>query len=119
MNKSGEARFRTDDLIPRMVSEFGYRPVVAERIARKLVNDDSLVKQAFWGWWRTGMLDETFAIAGFSMEQLLARYKGNPIAAFSTLASLASDPDATAASLRRGFDTIGPRRTSSLHSEMP
>jgi len=59
MSQIDMVSIETDDLIPRLVSEFGYTPAFARRTARRLATGDERVKQAFWHWWRTGDVDNS------------------------------------------------------------
>lgn len=103
--------FAADDLIPRMVSDFGYRPVVAAQVAARLVSANVSVKRAFWEWWQTGVLNEQLEVESCTLGQLLEEQKeANPIRAFSTLAWIAQDPKQAMAMRRRGYDTIEPER---------
>ena len=110
MSQTETVSLATEDLIPRLTSEFGYTPEVACRVARRLVAADERVKRAFWRWWRTGEVDNSVEIAGYTPARLMAERRMTPLSAYSTLDVLQRVPDDTLRALKKGHDTVIPRR---------
>jgi|SRR5579875_1066556 len=98
--------FDVADLLPRMISELGYKPAVAEGVASRLIRADPRIKGAFWRWWETGEIDNSVEIEGYTAGRLTAEHKLKPVAAFSALAWLQADPQQALSTLRRGFDRV-------------
>ncbi|MDP9383127.1 MAG: SIR2 family protein [Chloroflexota bacterium] len=97
----GEARYAAEDLVPRLVSEFGYSPELAEEAARELSSADPGVMRAFWRWWNTGELDDSLVIEGYTVRRLMEERQQQPVAAFRLLAWIAADPAIALRRLRR------------------
>ena len=100
------SHFDVADLLPRLTSEFGYKPSVAVQVAERLACADPRIRGAFWQWWETGEIDNTLEIEGYTIERLMTERKLKPVAAFSTLAWLRSEPQQALSTLRRGFDRV-------------
>ena len=92
MSQIVEPRFQVADLVPRMTTELGYRPAVAEQVAAKLVNAAPDIKRIFWEWWATGRIDNSVRIEGYTIERLMTEKSLPPMQAFSTLDWLRRDP---------------------------
>ncbi len=93
-----EVRYSSEDLVPRLISEFRYSPELAEAAAQDLSSADPRVMRAFWRWWNTGELDNSLVIEGYTVRRLMEERQQQPVAAFRLLAWLAADP---ATALRR------------------
>ncbi len=102
MSVSRRASFTVQDLVPRMTTDLGYKPAVAERIATRLVTADEPVKAAFWRWWTTGEIDQQLEVEGYTIERLIKEKKLPPPTAFSTLTWLQRDPQEALRTLGRG-----------------
>jgi len=113
-------RFQADHLIPRLTGDLGYRPPVARRIAERLAQASPRLKRAFWTWWIDGELDPSFAVEGYTLDHLIERDKHHrPMAAFSLLAQLESDPDQVRRLIERGHDAAIPRPGATRIPVMP
>jgi hypothetical protein len=99
-------RFNAEDLVVRLVSEFGYPPTQAPQVALKLVNADARIKRDFWHWWQTGRLDSNLSFEGYTVASLIADYRMKVVGAFLTLDWLYREPDVASAALKRGYDRI-------------
>lgn len=102
MAKVGEAQYTAEELVSRLVSEFGYSAELAEAAARDLSEADPRVMRAFWRWWSTGELDDSPVIVGYTVRRLMEERRQEPVAAFRLLAWLAADPATARTRLRRG-----------------
>jgi hypothetical protein len=106
MSVEQASHFDVADLLPRLTSEFGYKPPVAKQVAERLACADPQIRVAFWRWWETGEIDNALEIEGYTIERLMTERKLKPVAAFSTLVWLRSDPQQALSTLRRGFDRV-------------
>ena len=103
------SQFSAADLLPRLETEFGYRPWLASQIAEKLVASDPRVKKAFWQWWQSGQLDETLDVEGFTAARLVRERGLSAVNAFATLDWLLREPELALTTVN-GYDSaIGPR----------
>ena len=102
MGNADEALYAARDLAPRLVSEFGYGPELAEEAARELSSADAGVQRPFWRWWSTGELDNSIEIEGYTVGRLMAERGQQPVAAFRLLAWIAADSATALRRLRRG-----------------
>ena len=93
------------DLIPRLISEFGYSFDGAKLVAQKLCICPPKIKDAFQKWWTDGSISPV-AVAEVTVHQLMTEHGMKPIAAFLTLDWLIREPDKAKASLLRGHDRI-------------
>lgn len=99
-------RFEAHHLIPRMTGDLGYRPQVARQIAQRLAQASPRLKRAFWAWWSYGDIDPSCAVEGYTLDHLIERDKEHrPMAAFSMLAQLESDPNQARHLIERGHDS--------------
>lgn len=100
----------TNELVPRLMSEFGYPPAGAELVASKLINLTSPLDEAFLTWWTSGSMPE-LEIEGYSVQRLSDEHHMKPIAAFLTLDWLNREPRKAHASLKRGHDHVNINRS--------
>jgi hypothetical protein len=114
MNQTETISIETDDLIPRLTAEFGYKPEHARRVAQRLITADDGLKRAFWRWWRTGDIDNSVEFAGYTPARLMAERKMTPLSAYSTLDLLQREPAETLRALEKGHDTVIPRKRPAL-----
>ncbi len=105
MSRNEPPVFSAEEIVPRLVAEFGYSLSHAERIAHDLSVAQPRTKAAFWHWWNTG-LDLPLEIEGYTKARLMSEWSTNPIAAFLNLDYLERDPDEAKAALEEGYDTI-------------
>jgi hypothetical protein len=98
--------FTSEELLARLISEFGYPEKGAELIADKLYACNSIIQQAFWDWWQSGLIPENLSVAGYSMERLMREHAMKPIGAFLTLDWLLREPDQAIKSLKHGHDRV-------------
>lgn len=94
------------DLVPRLVSEFGYPERGARVVAEDLVKCSPQVKEAFASWWNDGILGE-LQVEGHTVQQLMEEHGLTPIAAFLTLDWLSRDREEALAALAQGHDWVG------------
>ncbi len=102
--------FHAEDLIDRLISDFGYTLDRAPSVARKINAFPLALKSSFWKWWQTGILDEDLQVEGFTIGWLIRSRGMKPIAAFLALDWLSRDPEKARATISRGYDTIIPPR---------
>ena len=95
----------TDNLIPRLVDEFGYSEKSANRVIKNLKNCSERIKLDFLRWWNTGVLPD-LEIEQYNVSRLKKEFGMNPIAALLTLDWLLKEPEEARASLKRGYDKI-------------
>ncbi len=93
--------YQVQDLVPRMTGELGYKSDLAERVARRLVVTTDPIRFAFWRWWTTGEIDRLIEVEGYTIDRLMTEQYLAPLAAFSTLAWLQSDPQQALRSFQR------------------
>lgn len=104
-SRSG-SMFEPGDLIPRLISEFGYSSKEAEVTANDLVAADHRIKVPFWRWWQTGQLDRKLEVEGYSLDWLLEERAMKTPGAFVTLDLLLKDPKTVKSALNRGYDSL-------------
>lgn len=94
-----------DEMLPRLIDEFGYPKKGAQIVVQKLMQCTPEVKEAFLAWWHSG---ETGAleVEGFTVKRLMKHHGMNPVAAFLTLDWLKREPDAALSSLVKGHDYV-------------
>ena len=97
-----------NELIPRLVAEFGYPPKGAQLVAQKLVNCTPQIKDAFEKFWQNGEMP-LFEVEGYTFSRLADEHGMKPMAAFLTLDWLIREPKRAKASLRKGHDVAGKR----------
>jgi hypothetical protein len=95
-----------NELIPRLISEFGYPPNGAKLVADKLMNSSPEIQESFVQFWETGEVS-LLTVEGYSVSSLGEEHGMNPIAGFLTLDWLIREPEKAKASLRRGHDIVG------------
>jgi hypothetical protein len=95
-----------DEIIPRLVSEFGYTEKNAERVAHNLQECTPVVQEAFEKWWRGEGLDAHLEVKGYTLKRLIEEYGLRPIAAFLDLDWLIREPEQALKALSRGYDVI-------------
>lgn len=100
-----------EELVSRLVSEFGYPQWGAERVAANLAACAPGVREAFVLWWTTRQMP-AIEVEGFTLESLVRDHAMNPIAAFLTLDALVREPGRIKASLARGHDDIDPGKAA-------
>ncbi len=95
-----------DEIIPRLISEFGYTEKNAERIALNLQECTPVVQEAFEKWWRGEGLDTHLEVKGYTLKRLIEEQGLRPIAAFLDLDWLIREPEKALKALSRGYDII-------------
>ena len=95
-----------DELIPRLVAEFGYTEKNAEEIARNILECTPIVQEAFEKWWRGEGLDPLLEAKGYTLKRLIEEHGFTPIAAFLDMDWLIREPEIAAKPLSRGYDII-------------
>ena len=83
--------FTAEDIVPRMVSEFGYSDETARLVASDLLQSGPDIRSAFWRWYQSGDLGSSPAVEGFTAESLVREKGLTPFAAFATLQDLRTD----------------------------
>ena len=95
-----------DEIIPRLVSEFGYTEKNAERVARNLLACTPVIQEAFEKWWRGEGLDPHLEVKGYTLKRLIEEYRLRPIAAFLDMDWLIREPEEAVQALSEGYDVI-------------
>ena len=98
-------KLESEELVPRLVSEFAYPEEGALVVAEKLAACQPSVKEAFSLWWTEGRLS-CQEIEGFTLETLMTEHGLKPIGAFLTLDWLAREPEKARAAIERGHDRV-------------
>ncbi len=93
--------FRTEDLLGRLQSEFGYSERKARLIGQKLCSMNPEIRSAFWAWWTTGKEPDDLTVNGYSLTRLKRDFGCNPVAGFSLLDWMLREPDTAVAVLKR------------------
>lgn len=99
---------KRQELIARLVSEFGYTDKEAPLVADDLLACSPVVQVAFERWWRGGELDKVLKVQGYTLQRLMDEYALKPIGALLTMDWLIRDPGEALAALAEGYDTIEP-----------
>jgi hypothetical protein len=94
-----------DDLIPRLISEFGYPPKGAQIVGEKLVKSSPQIQQAFIRFWEAGEIP-SMVVEGYTVSRLADEHGMKPIAALLTLDWLIRDPVQAKISLHKGHDFV-------------
>jgi len=94
-----------DEIIKRLVREFGYADWHAPRVADDIASFALPIAEAFSRWWQTGELP-TMDVEGYTAARLAAEWHLQPVAVFLTLDWLLRDPEQAVAALRRGYDHV-------------
>ena len=95
-----------DEIIPRLVAEFGYTEKNAERVSQNLQECTLAVQESFEKWWRGEGLDPHLKVKGYTLKRLIEEYGFGPIAAFLDMDWLIREPEEAAKALSRGYDSI-------------
>jgi hypothetical protein len=95
-----------EELMPRLVAEFGYPEKNAEKVVQKLQACTPVVQEAFEKWWRGEGLDPQLAVKGYTLKRLIEEYGFGPIAAFLDMDWLVREPEQAAQALSEGYDLI-------------
>jgi hypothetical protein len=95
-----------DEIVPRLVAEFGYTEKNAARVALNLQACTPVVQEAFEKWWRGGGLDPRLEVKGYTLKRLIEEYGFGPIAAFLDMDWLIREPEKAARALSEGYDVI-------------
>ena len=95
-----------DELMTRLVAEFGYTEKNAEGIARNILECTPIVQEAFEKWWRGEGIDPLLEVKGYTLQRLIKQYGFTPIAAFLDMDWLIREPEEAAKALSRGYDFI-------------
>jgi hypothetical protein len=99
---------KANELIPRLINEFGYPPQGAQIIADKLANSTSQIQTIFNKFWEDGNVPD-IEVEGYTISDLTEEHGMKPIAAFLTLDWLIREPEKAKASLQKGHDYVEKR----------
>lgn len=97
---------QSDEIVPRLVAEFGYTEKNAERIVLNLQACTPAVQAAFEKWWRGEGLDTHLEVKGYTLQRLIDEYGFEPIAALLDMDWLIREPEKAAQALSEGYDSI-------------
>jgi hypothetical protein len=97
-----------DEIITRLVSDFGYTEKNAEKVTLNLQACTPAIQEAFQKWWRGEGLDPHLAVKGFTLKRLIEEYGFGPIAAFLDMDWLIREPEKASQALFEGYDVIIP-----------
>lgn len=97
---------RLDEIIARLVAEFGYTEKNAESVAHDLRACTPIVQEAFEKWWRGEGLDPHLEVKGYTLKRLVEEYGFGPIAALLDMDWLIREPEKASQALSEGFDII-------------
>lgn len=94
-----------NELIPRLISEFGYPPNGAQMIAEKLINCTPQIQVAFTIFWEKGEFPN-MEVEDYTFVGLVSEHGMKPIAALLTLDWLIREPEKAKESLKKGNDFV-------------
>jgi len=97
---------QSHEIIPRLVSEFGYTEVNAKEVTLNLLACTPVIQEAFEKWWRGEGLDPQLAVKGYTLKRLIEEYGFGPIAAFLDMDWLIREPEKASQALSEGYDII-------------
>lgn len=97
-----------NELIPRLVAEFGYPLKGAQLVAEKLVSSTPQIQEVFVKYWERGEIP-LLEVEGYTFSKLAEEHGMKPVAAFLTLDWLIREPERAKASLKKGHDVAGKR----------
>jgi hypothetical protein len=95
-----------EEIISRLVAEFGYSEKNAQRVALDLQACTPVIQEAFEKWWHGEGLDPHLEVKGFTLKRLTEEYRFGPIAAFLDMDWLIREPEKAAQALSEGYDAI-------------
>ena len=95
-----------NEIITRLISQYGYPQNGAEIIAKKLIDSSPQVQQVFNVFWESGEIP-VLEVEGYTVSRLSEEHGMKPIAALLTLDWLIRDPDHAKRSLKKGHDRVG------------
>jgi hypothetical protein len=95
-----------DEMIARLVSEFGYTEKNVARVALDLQACTPVVQEAFEKWWCGEGLDPHLEVKGYTLKRLIEEYGLGPVAAFLDIDWLIQEPERALKALSRGYDII-------------
>lgn len=95
-----------EDVIRRMVADYGYPEWQAPETARRLCQCSAPVQEAFERWWEDGWLDPALEVQGYTLHRLIDDYEFKPFAAFLMMDWLLRDPQTALPLLTKGYDSI-------------
>jgi hypothetical protein len=104
--ESKKMNIQPDEIIPRLVAEFGYKEKSAARVALNLQECTPVVQEAFEKWWRGEGLDPRLEVKGYTLKRLIEEYGFGPIAAFLDMDWLIREPEKASQALSEGYDVI-------------
>ena len=99
-------QLQTDEIIGRLITEFGYPSKGAEEVAQMLLTCMPVVQEAFEKWWRGDGLDAALEAKGYTLKRLIEEFGYIPIAAFLDMDWLIREPEEATKALARGYDSI-------------
>lgn len=94
-----------DNLITRLIVEFGYPPKGAALLAEKIFALSADMFEIFSIWWENGIVPNV-EVEGYTVERLAHEHGMNTIAALLTLDFLRCEPNRALESLRKGHDRV-------------
>lgn len=97
---------KLEEIIPRLVTEFGYTEKSAESVARDLLACTPIVRAAFGKWWRGEGLDTSLEVKGYTLKRLIKEYGFLPLAAFLDIDWLIREPEKASRALSEGYDIV-------------
>jgi hypothetical protein len=106
IDEYGLMSIQPDEIIPRLVSEFGYSEKNAARVAHNLQACTPVIQEAFEKWWSGEGLDTHLEVKGYTLKRLIDEYGFGPIAAFLDMNWLICEPEKAVQALSEGYDTI-------------
>lgn len=97
---------KAEDLVPRLVSEYGYDEEQANQLAEDLAACQPEIQEAFLFWWNEGKFSP-LEVEGYTVQSLIEQHSLRPVGAFLALDWLATEPAEARAMLARGYDRVG------------
>jgi hypothetical protein len=106
IEEHGLMNIPADEIIPRLVAEFGYPEKNAASVAHNLQACTPVIQETFEKWWSGEGLDPQLEVKGYTLKRLIEEYGFTPIAAFLDMDWLIREPEKAAQALSEGYDTI-------------
>ena len=96
------------ELIQKLSKEWEYSDSEAAELAERLLAMQKPVRDILEQWLKTGQVESSFAIEGYTLQQLMDEFGMNLPAALLTMDWLSQNPEEAIEALQAGFDRLEP-----------
>ena len=94
------------ELMQKLSKEWDYSDPEAAELAEKLLAMQKPVRDILEQWLKTGEVESSFAIEGYTLQRLMDEFGMNLPAALLTMNWLSQEPEVAVQALKTGFDRI-------------